>query len=217
MSLVMTSGPVLEPVSLAEAKAHLRVDSSVEDALIQSLVVTSRLHIEAALGLALITQAWSYFLDRWPKNGRVLLPLSPVAAITGIRVWSVDGTSQLMDLQGFFLDGAGRPPRLATLAGTSHPQPGRSVNGIEIAFTAGFGAAPEDVPAPVRHALLLLVAHWYENREPIEIGGSSNAIPAMVSELLMPYRRRRGETCPHWCHASSPRARGSATCARRWR
>ena len=51
MSLVMTSGPALEPVSLAEAKAHLRLDDVAEDALLQSLIVTSRLHIEAALGL----------------------------------------------------------------------------------------------------------------------------------------------------------------------
>ncbi len=191
MSLVMTSGPAVEPVSLAEAKAHLRVDSTAEDALIQSLVVTSRLHIEAALGLALIAQSWSYFLDRWPKTGRVLLPLSPVGAITAIRVWSANGASQSLDTAGFYLDGSGLPPRLVTLADTARPYPGRPVNGIEIALTAGFGVQPGDVPAPIRHALLLLVAHWYENREPVEIGGSSNAIPAMVSELLAPYRRRR--------------------------
>jgi lysozyme family protein len=55
-------------VTLAEAKAHLRVDSDVEDTLISSLIITSRLHIEAALGLAFITQGWSYFIDCWPAN-----------------------------------------------------------------------------------------------------------------------------------------------------
>ncbi|MGE0699675.1 MAG: head-tail connector protein [Hyphomicrobiaceae bacterium] len=191
MSLVMTSGPALEPVSLVEAKAHLRVDHMAEDALIQSLIVTSRLHIEAALGLALITQGWSMFLDRWPRSGRLQLPLRPVAAIAQVRLWNEDGTSQLLSPDHFLLDGLGLPPRLVPLATAPTLAPGRAVNGVEIDFTAGFGAAPSDVPAPIRHALLLLIAHWHENREPVEIGGSASSIPTMVSELLAPYRRRR--------------------------
>lgn len=191
MSLVMTSGPALEPVSLAEAKAHLRVDGSAEDALIQSLVVTSRLHIEAALGLALITQGWSYFLDRWPKGGRIALPLRPVASLVHVRVWDAGSGVVTLDPALFLLDGQGMPPRLVPLSGAPPLAPGRAVNGIEVAFLAGFGPTPNDVPATIRHALLLLVAHWYENREPIEIGGGATAVPAMVSELLAPYRRRR--------------------------
>ena len=191
MSLVMTSGPALEPVSLAEAKAHLRVDGTAEDALIQSLIVTSRLHIEAALGLALITQSWSYFLDRWPKGGRLVLPLRPVAAVSHVRVWSEEGSAETLSPSDFLLDGHGMPPRLVVLGGGLAPAPGRSVNGIEVAFSAGFGAAPGDVPATIRHAILLLVAHWYEHREPVEIGVGVNAVPAMVSDLLAPYRRRR--------------------------
>jgi uncharacterized phiE125 gp8 family phage protein len=65
------------------------------------------------------------------------------------------------------------------------------VNGIEIDLTAGYGAAPEDVPGPIRQALLLLVAHWYEHRDPIEIGSQAAAIPADVSQLLNPFRAVR--------------------------
>jgi len=191
MSLVMTSGPALEPVSLAEAKAHLRVDGTAEDPLIQSLIVTSRLHVEAALGIALITQSWSCFLDRWPKAGRVNLPIRPVAALTHVRVWNDEGASETLDPSGFLLDGHGMPPRLVALSDIVAATSQRVANGIEIGFTAGFGAAASDVPASIRHALLLLVAHWYENREPVQIGVGVNAVPAMVSELLAPYRRRR--------------------------
>ena len=191
MSLVMTSGPALEPISLAEAKAHLRVDGTAEDALIQSLIITSRLHIEAALGLALITQGWSFFLDRWPKGGRIQLPLRPVVAIGQVRVWRIDGAAETLPPDAFLLDGHGMPPRLVATGELMPMEPGRPINGIEIGFTAGFGATPADVPATIRHALLLLVAHWYENREPVEIGAGVNAVPAMVSELLAPYRRRR--------------------------
>jgi uncharacterized phiE125 gp8 family phage protein len=75
--------------------------------------------------------------------------------------------------------------------GVSFPLPGKAAGGIEIAFTAGYGAAASDVPAPIRQALLLLVAHWYEHRDPIEIGTDATIIPAAVSELLQPYRVRR--------------------------
>lgn len=191
MSLIMTSGPTLEPVSLAEAKAHLRVDDVAEDALIRSLIVTSRLHIEAALGLALIAQSWTLLLDRWPKNARLQLPVRPVLAVSQVRVWPDETAPETLHPQLFILDGQGLPPRLVPLAGQFPIEPGIPANGIEVAFTAGFGATPDDVPAPIRHALLLLIAHWYENREPIEIGSGTNSIPAMVSDLLAPYRRRR--------------------------
>ena len=66
MATVQTSAPAVEPIALADAKAFLRIDTPDEDALIQSLIMTSRLHIEVALGLALIQQTWSCFFDRWP-------------------------------------------------------------------------------------------------------------------------------------------------------
>lgn len=191
MSLVLTSGPALEPITLAEAKAHLRLDTNADDALVQSLIITSRLHIEAALSIALITQSWSWTMDRWPKAMRLVLPIRPVTAVAHIKLWRNDATSETLPLEGFILDGQGNPPRLIPGSLVSFPEPERPVNGIEIALTVGFGPAPSDVPATIRHALLLLVAHWYEHREPVEIGAAINAIPVMVSELLHPYRRRR--------------------------
>jgi uncharacterized phiE125 gp8 family phage protein len=191
MSLVLTSGPGLEPITLAEAKAHLRVDGTAEDALIQSLIITSRLHVEAALGLALITQSWSWFIDRWPKGHRLAMPLRPVQALADVRLWKADGSSEALPLAQLFLDGQAQPARIVWLGASPLLDPGRRANGIEVAFTAGFGAAATDVPATIRHALLLLVAHWYEHREPVEIGSGINAVPAMVAELLAPHRRRR--------------------------
>ncbi|MFM9943209.1 MAG: head-tail connector protein [Hyphomicrobiaceae bacterium] len=191
MSLVLTSGPALEPVTLAEAKAHLRLDSTADDALLQSLIITSRLHIEAALGLALITQSWSWTLDQWPKGQRLSFPLRPVQAVAHVKLWRRDTSSIIVPLTEFILDGHGNPARLVPAGLTPLSEPDRPVNGIEVAFTAGFGGAPADVPAPIRHALLLLITHWYEHRAPVEIGAAINAVPVMVSDLLHPYRRRR--------------------------
>ncbi|HIE72284.1 MAG TPA: hypothetical protein EYP98_20125 [Planctomycetes bacterium] len=67
-------------------------------------------------------------------------------------------------------------------------QPGRVANGIEIDFTAGYGTEASDVPEPIRQALLLLVSHWYERRDPIEVGAANTMVPVPVSQLLEPYK-----------------------------
>jgi uncharacterized phiE125 gp8 family phage protein len=190
MALVLTSGPAEEPVSVSEAKAHLRLDGATEDILVASLILTSRLHIEAALGLALITQDWRLTLDRWPEAGEVRFPLRPIQSVGAVTVRASDGTPSVLPDESYLLDGNARVPRLVAREG-KWPAPGLVANGIEIEFTAGISEDAAGVPEPIRHALLLLVAHWYEHRDPLEIGSAAAAIPAAVSELLQPYREVR--------------------------
>lgn len=190
MALTMTSGPAVEPVGVDEAKAHLRIDGASEDALIASLVLTSRLHIEAALGLALVDQSWRLILDAWPKDGIVKLPLSPVTAVSEIRVRDSAGVGTIVDAGSYDVALVGRPQRIVGKS-AGWPKPGLRAAGIEIDLAAGYGASADDVPAPIRHALLLLVAHWYEHRDPFEIGAPQTAIPNAVSRLLSPYRAVR--------------------------
>ncbi len=190
MALVLTSGPAVEPVTVAEAKAHLRVDATEEDTLIASLILTSRLHIEAALGLALITQSWRTLLDAWGAEAAIELPLRPLQTVDAVRVLPAEGAAVVIAPTSYVVDTASAPPRLER-TGMIWPHPGKVANGIEIDFTAGFGDAAADVPAPLRQALLLLVAHWYERREPIEVGSAETAVPGSVSELLAPFRMRR--------------------------
>ena len=191
MALVLTSGPGVEPITLAEAKAHLRIDGSVEDTLILSLVITSRLHIEAALGLALITQGWSYFIDAWPPGDQLALPLRPVQSIAAVKLYAADESVVIVPADTYLVDGAATPARLVRQGSLTWPAPNRAANGIEIAFVAGYGDAAADVPAPIRQAILLLVAHWHEHREPVAIGAPNAPVPSMVAELLQPYRRVR--------------------------
>lgn len=190
MALALTSGPAQEPVTVAEAKAHLRIDGTAEDVLIGSLIVTSRLHVEAALGLALITQDWLLKMDRWPDSGDVRFPLRPIQSITSVTVLDEHGTPTVIPSEDYLLDGQALRPRLIAREG-KWPSPGQRAGGIEIHFSAGIGDAAEDLPEPIRHAILLLVAHWYEHRDPLEIGTAGTAIPAAVSDLLRPYREVR--------------------------
>lgn len=191
MSLLLTSGPLVEPVSLAEARAHLRIDTTDEDAYIASLITTSRLHIETALDVALVRQQWSLFLDAWPAARPLTLPLRPVIALDAVRTFSSQGEPTTYEPDAFELDAVSSPARLYRKPQTRLAGPFRTANAIEIAFTAGYGSAAADVPAPMRQALLLLIAHWYEHREIVADHATATRVPDTISSLLAPYRSVR--------------------------
>ena len=190
MALVLISAPAAEPISLAEAKAHLRIDADDEDALIGQLIVAARMFAERNLGLALITQGWSYFLDFWPRSSCVTLPTSPVQSVSAVILHDGAGGSTTLDADDYAVDVLSQPARLV-LNGATPPVVARALNAFEIAFTAGYGDAASDVPAPIRQALNLLVAHWFERREPVVLGVGATEVPSTVAGLLLPYRRVR--------------------------
>lgn len=189
MPFVLTSGPLSEPVAVAEAKSHLRVDHTDEDTLIASLVTAARLHIEVMLSRRFITQDWSLVLDFWPNSKMVSIGLGPVQAVNQISTFAEDGAETVFDSENYFVDTVSDPARIVRKSGAAWPAPGRQVNGIEIAFAAGYGDNASDVPEPLRQALLLLVAHWYERREPVVLGETVIPVPETVQSLLLPYRQ----------------------------
>jgi uncharacterized phiE125 gp8 family phage protein len=186
MSLVLTVPPLVEPVSLAEAKAHLRVTHLDDDALISTLIVSARRRIEALTRLRLITQGWSHFLDFWPPGGLVELRLSPVSAVSDVIIYSDLDVPFTVDPAHYFLDATSNPPRVVFRQGRTPSPPGRRGKGIEVRLTAGFGLAAA-VPADVKQAILLLVADAYAHRG----DESTQATPPAALELLHAYRVMR--------------------------
>lgn len=190
MALVLTAAPAAEPISLAKAKAHLRIDTDDEDALLTALIVAARLFVEKTLGLALITQGWSYFLDFWPRSSCVTLPISPVQGVGAVTLHDSSGGATELDAGDYAVDVLSQPARLV-LKGAGPSVITRELNAFEIAFTTGYGDAAADVPAPIRHALMLLVAHWFERREPVVLGVGASEVPTTIAGLLLPYRKVR--------------------------
>lgn len=195
MALVPLIGPQIEPISVTDLKAHLRIDSAAEDAVLASLITTARLQIEASLALALITQSWSWTFDRWPRRASVELPISPVQQINAVSVVQSGGPVAILP-SAYILDGHGIGARL--IARENWPQPSAVALGIEIQLVAGFGPTPADVPAAIRQALLVLATHWYSRRDvdggcggATEGTATSGPLPLSVNDLLAPYRRSR--------------------------
>jgi uncharacterized phiE125 gp8 family phage protein len=188
MSSILLTAPAVEPLSLAEAKAYLRVETPDDDDVIAALIVGSRIHVEAQTRRALITQSWRIAVDAWPVDGRLPIVPAPLQALAAARVYDFDNNAQALDTDAFVLDkGASAlifAPNLATWA---LPAPGRTSAGIELDVMVGYGDAAADVPEPLRQAIRSLVAHWYENRGLVSAGATA-ALPQTVAALLAPYR-----------------------------
>lgn len=184
MPSILITPPAVEPVSLAEAKAHLRVVSADEDQLIAALIDSARRIAEARSGLLFIQQTWKAYLDDWPPGGVIDLPLAPVSSVADVAVLGEDDIAAIIDPAHYFADTASRPARLVLRGSRAWARPGRVANGIAITLNVGFGAAATAVPAPLRQAMLVLIAHWFEHRG----NADPPPLPLTVDSLLAPYR-----------------------------
>lgn len=194
MRLTLVTAPAVEPVYLLEAKAHLRVTEDDEDALIGQLITVAREALDGRdglLGRALIQQTWKLTL---PKFSRAIeIPLPPLISVDAISYIDSDGDAQTIDLQTVTVEGIGDAASaiLRPASGTSWPSTYDHPEAVAITFTAGYGATAADIPAPVKQALLLDIAHMFENREAVTIGsGFMVATPAGYHDLINDFRLR---------------------------
>lgn len=188
MTLIRTIAPAVEPVTLVEAKAHLRITHTSEDVLIGGLIVAAREDVERTTGLALIDQSWRLVLDRWPKDDMVPLQRHPVKQVLSVTIYDSEGAASLVNPTQYQLDSLSRPARLHF---ERAPERLRRMNGIEIDFQVGFGEAGTDVPDLPKRAMLLLVAHWYEFRTGFGPADQPVSYPAAYDRLLSSYKARR--------------------------
>ena len=164
-SLVQVTGPTVTPITLAEAKAQMRVESSDDDAIIQRLIASAVAFVDAqgALGKAMITQTWGQWLS--PNPGTVYLSLGPVQSVSAIKYYDVDGALQTATLADFNVFGTPNRISVSPKSGYAWPVTQTRDDAIKIEYIIGYGSSSTSVPETVRHALMMLVAHWYDMRE----------------------------------------------------
>lgn len=181
-------GPDIEPVSLDEAKAHLRVTHSEEDSVIDGLITAARITVETITRRSLITQTWQLTLDDFPAGSVIKLPHAPVISLMSVGYVDENGNEQTLANSKFWLDSKSAPAKLILRDGEVYPltQSGRP-NCVTIEYQAGYGDQASDVPAPIRHAIKLMVAHLFENPEVVS-AGQLTVIPMSLDYLLAPYR-----------------------------
>ena len=160
MGLKVITPPAVEPVSLAEAKLHLRVETDDEDALIASLISAARGQCEHLLERGVALQTVTLSIDEFPADG-IRLPMSPVVQIDSVEYVDADGVTQTMAPGDYYLDDSQSPNWLLPAYGDTWPSARVEANAVRVTYQVGF----ETCPAEIKAWLLLKVGSLYQHRE----------------------------------------------------
>lgn len=185
MILTRTVSPAVRPITLAEAKEHVRVIGLDEDTLLTALIGAATDHLDGPtgiLGRAILQQTWTVDLTGW--SDPLYLPIEPVQSVT-VTYTSTAGTIvTLADTEYDLLRVAGGAPSLQPKYGGAWPELGTARLPVRVTVVAGEALAPEDIKAAIK----MLVAHWYEHREAVSTGTMQD-LPLAVGALLARHRR----------------------------
>ena len=183
--VTVVTAPTVEPISLAEAKQHLRFEATVEDALISALIVAARKHCETATRRAFVTQTLRLTRDTfptWKECYQFRLPQPPLQSVTNIQYIDSDGDTQTVSASDYVVDATSLPGRIGLADGAEWPTDViEQIGAVKVNYVAGYGLAAS-VPETIKQAMLLLIGHWFVNREAVgNVGGS---VAMAVDSLL---------------------------------
>lgn len=192
MRLQITTAPAFEPVTLAEAKAHLNIDTSDFDTFLEAKIKAARVFFEEATGFYPCTQTHAALFDTLPASGVIEIEERPIASIVGAYTVAESGAETAWASSSYITDLTTVGARLALRTGNVWPTLARSIGGFKVAYTVGAETAPYDV----KECVLSLVAHWFLHRE-AAFGGSATgqlsltATPISARAILNQYRLMR--------------------------
>lgn len=181
----ITTQPSVEPITLIEAKLHLKVENSADDALITSLIVAARQWCEAYTNRALITQTITLKRDDIPCQ--FIVPKPKLQSVTSIKYVDLDGDQQTIASSVYDVDVSDEPGRVGLAYNQSWPDNRGDINSVEMIFIAGYGVAAA-VPDVFKAAIKLLIGHWYDNRSDV-CDANLSEIPFGAKALISIYRR----------------------------
>ncbi len=183
MSLIDLTPPLVEPIDLAYAKLFMRVDGTSEDTLIETLIKTARHQVENMIGRTLIRRELIARISV-PHGRCVQLPRPPLMSVT--RMTLIAENDQAVDIppSDYTVSTKKQPGEIQLIPGKTWTDYLAEFTILGIQFEAGYGDTPDDIPLPIRQAIVLLLTHVFEFREAAE----APAIPVIVEALLAPYR-----------------------------
>ena len=186
MRLKLTTAPAIEPVTLDEARNHLKIDSSEDNSLISALITTARQLAEKETKRAFITQTWEMYLDE--VGNEIEIPKPPLQDVTSIKAIAADGTETVVDVTTYYVDKAENSPgRVKLKSGYSWPTH-RGFASFIIRLVCGYGDTATDVPEPLRQGILQLIAYLYENRGAEKVTTLYPPIPESIKAMFWPYK-----------------------------
>lgn len=189
MKLIRRSAPSVLPVSVGECKRDLRIFDQGSDPHIAEIIKEVVDYLDGpdgAIGRALVTQEWSLSMREFYSV--IDIPLTPVQQIVSIAYFDTDNESQTFDASNYFLHSDNDRAHIELVPGASMPGVYDRPDAVSIVFKAGYGDTAQDVPASIRRAMRILVAHWFDN--PVVYSSSSvNAMPMSAEALIAIHRK----------------------------
>lgn len=185
-SLKRIVDPVVDPVTLAEAKRHCRVDTDYDDDYIASLIRLATNYVEDVLDISLITQRWQVCYDLFPIWA-IILPRAPMATGTVTVTYRLgDGTTQTLSsaTNDFQVDTNVIPGRVYPKWATAWPATRGDENSVVVQYSTGYGDSGASVPPQAKFLILALIAHLYDQRQPTVAGTSVASVPLTFDTLL---------------------------------
>lgn len=166
-----TAGPSVEPFLLADAKLHLKVLTTNEDALITNMITAAREEVEKYCNISLVEQTIEESFPCFPvaENYNTLsslwLSVSPLISIDSINYIDTDGNSQTLATSVYDLDDKTKPGKVTLKYNQTWPSTAKIENAVTVTYKAGFGDTAADVPQTIKQAMLLMLGNWFEKRE----------------------------------------------------
>lgn len=189
--------PTAEPISLQQAKDHLRVDVSADDDLIALYITAARRFCEHYCSSAFMPQTIRQDLDDLPDDV-ISLVVNPVQSVSNVKYYDTDGVLQTLSTSLYTVDTISNPARVIRKWDETWPVTESRGGAVQVTYVAGYAEGspaddPQNVPADIKCAILLILGDLYENRENTLVGTvvSANAmeLPMAAKMLLQPYRQ----------------------------
>jgi len=181
-----------ETITLAETKLHLRVDVTDDDDLIDTLIGAALEIVEAWTWRKIGTGTLTQYCDSFPSSGIIQLKSPPLTSVTSITYIDTNGDTQTLSTDIYDVDITTEPGSVRRAYDQSWPSTRAENNAVTITYVAGYADA-NSTPDTIKQAMLLLIGHWYANREQVFVGPRAEAteVPMAVQTLL---RRNTVET-----------------------
>lgn len=192
-TLTLVTAPTSEPISLAEAKAWLRLEIDEDDAIVSALISAARGAVENHARRALLTQTWKLQTRSLDEHARLVLPRAPLQSVQSFK-YLVSGVATTWSSTDYVVV-PGLPGRVHPIGASWWPTADDRDDAYEITFRAGhadtIAGVPADVAELARTAIFLLIGHWYEHREAVIAGTIASDLPLGVATLCQALRPGR--------------------------
>ena len=190
MKTLLVTGAKGTFLDLNEVKAHLKIDHTTEDSLIQSLLIAAIGQVENITNRRLLTQTWKAYADTWPANF-FTMPFGNLQSVTAVKYTDEDNDQSTLAATEYIVDTVSDPGRV--MLGVNKEWPNDTlypVNPIEIEFVCGYGVDPNFMPEVLKVAAMIMIGDMYTNRESFLLGPYYKyaEIPDYVISMLQPYR-----------------------------